>query len=421
MMTDMKVRCVSFAFVSAAFIAAFAINSGTAYANPVEANVALVRKAYATLQSGDAKAAVGEYSDAIASDALEPEMLANALLNRALAQQQLRDFPAALADYDAAVKLNVMAPALRSTALYNRGLVQQKLGNSTRCIEDFTASLLINPEFAQAYYGRANALRDSGQLLFALSDYERALRFNHPDKAKVHYGSATAYLALKRPLDAKREFMAALEINPEYGQARAQLVMLGDETAQAEMQSDPILTGSVGAYAGGTNASKPGLPKAVEPPASMVIAAISKVQKIDDRLPEEQEVAAVQQVALTEVPAIPAPVAKVKPAAKPVAAVDSEEITDTAAPAATVAMSGWVVQIASADTEASAMSTWKKMQNRFKILKSESPSVVKADLGAKGVFYRVRLGGFDEQAAAKKACARLKSGGVSCYISKVGS
>lgn len=421
MMTDMKVRRVSFAFVSAAFIAAFAINSGTAYANPVEANVALVRKAYATLQSGDAQAAVGEYSDAIASDALEPEMLANALLNRALAQQQLRDFPAALADYDAAMKLNVMAPALRSTALYNRGLVQQKLGKSTRCIEDFTASLLINPEFAQAYYGRANALRDSGQLLFALSDYDRALRFNHPDKAKVHYGSATAYLALKRPLDAKREFTAALEINPEYGQARAQLVMLGDETAQAEMLADPILTGSVGAYAGGTNASKPGLPKAVEPPASMAIAASSNVQKIDDRLPEEQVVAAVQDVALNEVPAIPAPVIKVKPAAKPVAAVDSEVITDEAAPATSAAMSGWVVQIASADTEASAMSTWKKMQNRYKILKSESPSVVKADLGAKGVFYRVRIGGFDEQAAAKKACARLKSGGVSCYISKVGS
>ena len=416
----MKVRRVSFAFVSAAFIAAFAINSGTAYANPVEANVALVRKAYATLQSGDAKAAVGEYSDAIASDALEPEMLANALLNRALAQQQLQDYPAALADYDAAVKLNVMAPALRSTALYNRGLVQQKLGNSTRCIEDFTASLLINPEFAQAYYGRANALRDSGQLLFALSDYERALRFNHPDKAKVHYGSATAYLALKRPLDAKREFTAALEINPDYGQARAQLVMLGDETAQAEMLSDPILTGSVGAYAGGTNASKPGLPKAVEPPASMAIASSRKVQKIDDRLPQEQEVAAIQEVALIEVPAIPAPVTKVKPAAKQVAAVNSEEITDAAAPAPTAAMSGWVVQIASADTEASAMSTWKKMQGRFKILKSESPSVVKADLGAKGVFYRVRIGGFDEQAAAKKACARLRSGGVSCYISKVG-
>jgi tetratricopeptide (TPR) repeat protein len=418
MMTDMSVRRVSFAFVSAAFVAAFAINSGTAYASPDEVNVALVRKAYSTLQSGDVKGAIGEYSDAIASDALEPEMLANALLNRALAHQQLQDFAAALADYDAAVKLNVMAPSLRSTALYNRGLVHQKLGNGSQAIEDFTGSLLINPEFAQAYYGRANALRDSGQLLFALSDYERALRFNHPDKAKVHYGSATAYLALKRPLDAKREFNAALEINPDYGQARAQLVMLGDETAQAELAPDPMSTGSVGAYAGGTDASKPGLPKAVEPPASMVgdVTITSSItQKFDDRLPQEE--ASVQVASVQDVPAIPAAVEAVQPAEKAPVVSEQEQITDEAAPA----MTGWVVQIASADTEASAMSTWKKMQARHKVLKAESPSVVKADLGAKGTFYRVRIGGFEEQASAKKACARLKAGGVSCYISKVGS
>jgi tetratricopeptide (TPR) repeat protein len=433
----MKVRRVSFALVSAAFLAAFATTCGTALASPVEANAALVRKAYATLQSGDAKTAIGEYSDAIASDLLEPEMLANALLNRALAQQQLQDNAAALADYDAAIKLNVMAPALRSTALYNRGLAQQKLGNSTNAIEDFTASLLINPKFAQAFYSRANALRDSGQLLFALSDYERALRFNHPDKAKVHYGSATAYLALKRPLDAKREFGAALDINPDYGQARAQLVMLGDQNAQAATGADPILTGSVGAYTGGTAASKPELPAAVELPSVLQASfgkkpaqtASSKTIKDEERLPAEAEpeMAAIQDaaangeevVAIEQVPAIPAPVIAKKPVIQA-----QEEITDAPAAEASAEtapqITGWAVQIASADTETSAWSTWKKMQSRFKVLKSKSPNVVKADLGAKGVFYRVRLGGFDEQSTAKQACAKLKAGGVSCYISKVG-
>ncbi len=420
----MKVRRVSFALVSAAFLAAFATTCGTANASPVEANVALVRKAYATFQSGDAKGAIGEYSDAIASDLLEPEMLVNALLNRALAQQQLQDHAAAVADYDAAIRLNVMAPALRSTALYNRGIAQQKLGNTTKAIEDFTASLLINPQFPQAFYSRANALRDSGQLLFALSDYERALKFNHPEKAKVHYGAATAYLALKRPLDAKREFGEALTLNPDYGQARAQLVMLGDQNAEAEMASDPILTGSVGAYTGGTVATKPSLPAAVEPPSVLQASFGKKAKKIVDRLPQvtEPEAAVVQNasakgevvVEIEQVPAIPAPVI----------AEAKEEIADAPvveAAAEAPVISGWAVQIASADTEASAWSTWKKMQTRFKILKSKAPNVVKADLGAKGVFYRVRFGGFDDQATAKQACSKLKAGGVSCYISKVGS
>jgi tetratricopeptide (TPR) repeat protein len=429
----MKVRCVSFAFVSAAYLAAFATISGTAFANSSEANSALVRKAYATLQAGDAKTAVGEYSDAISSDLLEPELLANALLNRALAHQQLTDHQSALADYDAAIKLNVMAPALRSTALYNRGLAQQKLGDITRAIEDFTASLLINPKFAQAFYSRANALRDSGQLLFALSDYERALKFGHPNKAKVHYGSATTYLALKRPLDAKREFNSALNFDPTFGQARAQLVMLGDENAQRQTaEVDPILTGSVGAYSGGTEVTKPGAPAAVDIPTELATAfektakkpktiKVAIENKIDDRLPQ-QPTSPVLALNNDDANAIAAPETGFK---KPAATlklavapkVESETIEDVVAPQQT----GWAVQIASAASEDAAWSTWKKMQTRHKVLQSKSPAVVKADLGKKGTFYRIRLGGFDEQAAAKSACAKLKAGGVDCYISKAGS
>jgi tetratricopeptide (TPR) repeat protein len=423
----MKVRCVSFAFVSAAYLAAFATIGGTAYASSSEANSALVRKAYATLQSGDAKTAVGEYSDAISSDLLEPELLANALLNRALAHQQLGDNAAALADYNSAIKLNIMAPALRSTALYNRGLAHQKLGEMTKAIEDFTASLMINPKFAQAFYSRANALRDSGQLLFALSDYERALQYGHPAKAKVHYGSATTYLALKRPLDAKREFNMALNLDPSFGQARAQLVMLGDENAQRQTaEADPILTGSVGAYGGGTNATKPNAPQAIDVPATLQAGFDKKPNKakIKDRLPEQEatpvlalaeEAApeASKTVVVDDVPAIPEPLAKKKQ-------VEPEPETEAAVVAEPTTLSGWAVQIASAASEDAAWSTWKKMQARHKVLKSKNPAVVKADLGTKGIFYRIRLGGFEEQAQAKSACAKLKAGGVDCYISKAG-
>jgi tetratricopeptide (TPR) repeat protein len=431
----MKVRRVSFAFVSAAFLAASATISGTAYASPVEDNTALVRKAFATMQTGNARGAIGDYSDAIASDTLEPEMLANALLNRGLAYQQVAEQEKALADYSSALALNVMAPSLRSTALYNRGLVYQKLNNVPKSVEDFTAALLINPEFSQAFYGRANALRDSGQLLFALSDYERALRFKHPDAASVHYGSAATYIALKRPLDAKRELNEALLINPDFGQARAQLVMLGDQNADSGFAAaDPILTGSVSAFTGGTVAKKPSLNAAVDLPPELEASNLKSATKIIlERLPDEQQVASLDEaqvplaqnekiVAIEEVPAIPVR----KPAAAKVVAVEKisdEKIVDAPVVAeqqATPVVSGWTVQIASAGSEDAAWSTWKKMQSRFKVLQSQKPNVVKADLGAKGVFYRIRLGGYDAQDAAKAACSKLKSKGVSCYISKVG-
>lgn len=449
----MKVRCVKFAFVSAAFLAALATSCGTAYASPASENAELARQAYTALQQGDAQSAISQFTGAIESRSLEQEVLANALLNRALAFQQTNDHGSAIDDYTAALSLDAMSPSLRATALYNRGLSQQKLGKLPLAIEDFTGSLLLNPKSAYAFYSRANALRESGQLLFALSDYERALRYQHPDQARVYFGSATTYLALERPQDAKRAFNAALAANPNYGEARAQLVLLGDENASAKQliaEVDPILTGTVSAISGGTVATKPDLPRAVEPPNALLVAAAptgeigdvetasttplkQKKKKIVERVPEQDgdftlsETAtpkAVEQVvAIEQVPEIPEPTtaaAEVPADEIQTAAIEQpvEEKIDTT-PSAT--SSAWAVQLASAASENAAWSTWEKLQARHKVLQSEKPVVVKADLGAKGIFYRVRLGGFDDQNSAKSACSKLKSKGVKCYISKTES
>ena len=61
------------------------------------------------------------------------------------------------------------------------------------------------------------------------------------------------------------------------------------------------------------------------------------------------------------------------------------------------------------------------MKARHKALAGVEPVVVRADLGAKGVFYRVRLLGFATQGEANSACAKFTSRGVKCYISKAAS
>ena len=60
------------------------------------------------------------------------------------------------------------------------------------------------------------------------------------------------------------------------------------------------------------------------------------------------------------------------------------------------------------------------MKAKHQSLASVKPVVVRADLGTKGVVYRVRLAGFEDQNAAKKSCSKLKSSGVSCFVSKSG-
>ena len=196
----MKVRSVALAFVSSVYLVALGANIGSAFAttNPVTS------QAYQALTSGDSAKAISLYSFAIESRGLEPEVLANALLNRALAYQQQGQSAKAVDDYSAALTLDAMSAELRATALYNRGLSQQKQGYTPLAIEDFTSALMLNPSFAHAFLSRGNALRESGQYLFALSDYERALKFGHPEPARVYFGEAQTYELLNRPNDMKQ-------------------------------------------------------------------------------------------------------------------------------------------------------------------------------------------------------------------------
>ena len=436
----MIVRCVKLALVSSVLFAALGANPGSSFASTGLATNLSVQ-AYAALNSGDAARSLVLYSQAISSGELGPEALANALLNRALAYQQTQQSEKAIFDYTTALTIDAMTSPLRATALYNRGLAQQKMNQLPLAIEDYTSALLINSAFSHAYLARANALRDSGQLLFALSDYERAIKYNHPEQARVYFAEAQTYELLKRPVDAKKFLKASLAVDAGFKPALEKMKSMGDVAELEDQVSDPILSSSTTAnISGSTEVVKPTLPKAVEPPAELMAQApdattepvFAENKKLfDDRVPTDDvasadtpdvETASItpvaaplkdQNVIVASVPKLPVQTPKVVFAAvtkkqKPV------EVADVAP-----AMSGWVVQVASADSEDGAWTTWKNMQKRFKSLQGQKPSVMKADLGAKGTFYRVRFSGFNTQAEAQSSCGKLKSSGVSCFISKV--
>ena len=443
----MKVRSVALAFVSSVYLVALGANFGSALAT----TNSVTTEAYQALASGDSLKAIALYSTAIESRGLEPEVLANALLNRALAHQQLGQSAIAIDDYTAALSLDAMSSDLRATALYNRGFSQQKLGNTPLAIEDFTSALMLNPSFAHAFLGRANALRESGQYLFALSDYERALKFQHPEPARVYFGEAQTYELLGRPADARQMLNSALMADANFKPARDKLLLLAaasaaDGQADAAEQSavDPILTGSVMAVGGSTIVHKPDLPQGIEPPAELMAsdtasqdtmtantetAEFQKTPKVyTDRLASTEESVATtsataeENVAVDSVPEIPKSIAKIgakiAPKKAPVAdTIETASTTEVAKPVG-VAPAGWGVQIASAVSEDAAWTTFKNLQKRYKALAGKTPIVVKADLGSKGIFYRVRLVGFTDQTGAKSECGSLKGKGVACFVSK---
>ena len=414
----MMVRQFLFASVSAAFLAACVAASGGAAAAE-STGAAAAKEAYRALAAGQPQAAIAGFSVAIESRDLAPEVLANALLNRALAYQQLGKHDEAVDDYTAALRLDAMSAKLRAMALYNRGLSQQKLQRPALAIEDYTGALFLDSAMSHAYYGRGNVLRDSGQYLFALSDYEKALRYKHPDAARVHFGEALTYEALKRPDQARAALDLALAANPQFEPARKKLAELGSAPAQdiALQQADPMPTGSISGI--GLVVHKEKLPKPVPPSVELAGAeepVLPKRKIITDRIPAEETVAAVPK----PTPPKPAPVEERIVAIEPLPEVTTEEAPQAAAVGEPPA-NGWSVQIASANSEDGAWSAWKKMLSRHALLTDAQPVVVRADLGSKGIFYRVRLSGFADKNAAKDTCMKLKSKGVACFVSKLNS
>lgn len=432
----MIVRPSVIASVCSVFLAASAAVAGTAAANPESR---LVAQAYQALQAGDAAAAADAYTRAIESRTLEPEVLANALLNRGLAYQKLNEHERAIDDYTAAMRVDAMTARLRAVALYNRGLSYQRLQRPAMAMEDYTSALFLDGQFSHAYYSRGVLLRDSGQHLFALADFDKALRFRYPDTARVHFAEAITYEKLRRMGEAKSALNRALAANPSYEPARQRLALLeGRQPSRVPAQSaDPVVTAAV------SSAQPKVLPPAVAPSREMVAAIDAAAQpkiiesrtsrkRFTDRVPIEPagqarvvpaaapgggEQGSVERVLAVE--ALPEEQSATEPARK-----EQSRNTDTAdAPTVSsdAAAQGWVVQLASAASEEAAWSVWKKMKARHKALASREPVVVRADLGTRGVFYRVRLVGFESSSDAGSECARLKARGVKCFVSKASS
>src|SRR5262249_61831579 len=77
---------------------------------------------------------------------------------------------------------------------------------------------------------------------------------------------------------------------------------------------------------------------------------------------------------------------------------------------------GVLVQISAQKSEEAAKSTYHDLQAKFPtILGSLDPNIQRADLGEKGIYYRVRVGPFTS-ADAQRICGDLKAAGGSCIL-----
>ena len=79
----------------------------------------------------------------------------------------------------------------------------------------------------------------------------------------------------------------------------------------------------------------------------------------------------------------------------------------------------YLVQVSSEKNEAHARASYRALQNKFSAALGSRPPVIKrADLGAKGVYYRAMVGPFGSTEEAAKFCGNLKSAGGQCVVQR---
>jgi hypothetical protein len=75
------------------------------------------------------------------------------------------------------------------------------------------------------------------------------------------------------------------------------------------------------------------------------------------------------------------------------------------------------IQVGSHKDEAIARAEWQKIQGAAQaVVGNAGNRVQRADLGARGVFYRIQIGPFASQGEAGQSCAQLKARSVDCFL-----
>jgi len=125
--------------------------------------------------------------------------------------------------------------------LINRGIVHLRQGNGEAAIADFDVVLEEDDENAEAHLNRAAALVQLGRYGPAIAEITEALSLGVAEPHKAYFNRAAAREALGDIRGAYEDYNTALEIQPDWGPASAELSRFarGRRDHLAAVLSDP--------------------------------------------------------------------------------------------------------------------------------------------------------------------------------------
>ena len=161
----------------------------------------------------------------------------------------------------------------------------------------------------------------------------------------------------------------------------------------------------------------PAPPVTVTRPPVEVEDSSPPVPKTETPTPEEV-IAASRPTPAPKPPVVKAPVAEPGTVAKVAVAKSAPSSSPKAAKPPS---GGYRIQLAAVRSESAARSEWARLRGQHReLLGKLNLNVVRADLGKKGTFFRLRAGSLPDQASARSLCEALTKKKVGCLVVRPG-
>ena len=153
---------------------------------------------------------------------------------------------------------------------------------------------------------------------------------------------------------------------------------------------------------------------------SLTAVAVAPVAEVKEEVKTEEtklEEVKTETVAVAEKTVAPEPV-KEEVKVEEVKKEEVVKVAEATKPVNEIKKGTWSVQLMSSPNKPAVEKSWTTMSKKYSMLKDLPYEVEKADLGAKGVFYRLKAGSLPTKADATALCSMLKAAGGSCFVVK---
>ncbi len=150
-------------------------------------------------------------------------------------------------------------------------------------------------------------------------------------------------------------------------------------------------------------------PMPVQPPALDIVPDPEALAAGDGQRPTEE--------GADVVPVPVAPVTRGEDVAPPPAVLPPVAVPEVPAAVQPSASGRYVIQIAAFRDQVQAAAGFARLRTAYPdLVEGLTPDVERADLGDRGIYYRLRIGAFETKDAAAALCTRLKGRGQDCIV-----